>query len=104
MDVKPSQTFFVQGDPADSVFYLQSGRAKLTVVSQSGKEVTITLLSDGDSVGEESLAAVPGLRLATATAINLRMALKIGRAEMVRVMHDEPAFADIFLSSWWRAA
>jgi CRP-like cAMP-binding protein len=94
--VKPSQTFFTQGDPADSVFYLRSGRAKVTVVSQSGKEATITLLTGGDFVGEESLAAVPGQRLATATAINPCVALKIGRAEMVRVMHDEPAFADIF--------
>jgi CRP-like cAMP-binding protein len=68
IDLKPEQTFFTQGDPADSVFYLQSGRAKLTVVSQNGKEATITLLSAGDFVGEESLAAVPGLRLATATA------------------------------------
>jgi CRP-like cAMP-binding protein len=97
VDVKPNQTFFAQGDPADSVFYLQSGRAKLTVVSHEGKEATITLLSAGDFVGEESLAAVPGLRLATATAINTCMALRIGRHEMIRVMHQEPAFADIFL-------
>jgi len=96
IDVKPGQTFFTQGDPADSVFYLRSGRAKVTVVSQSGKEATITLLTGGDFVGEESLAAVPGQRLATATAINPCVALKIGRAEMVRVMQDEPAFADIF--------
>ena len=96
VDVKPNQTFLVQGDPASSVFYLQSGRAKLTVVSHDGKEATITLLSAGDFVGEESLAAVPGLRLSTATAVNDCMALKIGREEMVRVMHDEPAFADLF--------
>jgi len=96
IDVKPSQTFFTQGDPADSVFYLESGRAKLTVVSHEGKEATITFLSTGDFVGEESLAAVPGQRLATATATNPCVALKIGRADMVRVMHDEPACADIF--------
>jgi CRP-like cAMP-binding protein len=97
IDVKPTQTFFTQGDPADSVFYLESGRAKLTVVSQNGKEATITLLSAGDFVGEESLAAVPGLRLATASAVNSCVALKITRKEMSRVMHDEPAFADFFL-------
>jgi CRP-like cAMP-binding protein len=97
VEVKPNQTFFVQGDPADSVFYLESGRAKLTVVSHEGKEATITLLSAGDFVGEESLAAVPGSRLATATAVEACMALGIGREEMVRVMHDEPAFADMFL-------
>jgi CRP/FNR family cyclic AMP-dependent transcriptional regulator len=97
IDVKPDQTFFAQGDPADSVFYLQSGRAKLTVVSHNGKEATITLLSAGDFVGEGALAAVPGLRLSTATAVNQCTALKISRYEMTRVMHDEPAFADIFL-------
>jgi CRP/FNR family transcriptional regulator, cyclic AMP receptor protein len=96
-DLKPNETFFVQGDPADSVFYLQSGRAKLTVVSHNGKEATITLLSSGDFVGEESLATVPGLRLATATAINTCMALRIGREEMIRVMHLEHTFSDMFL-------
>jgi CRP-like cAMP-binding protein len=96
-DVKPKENFFVQGEPADSVFYLQSGRAKLTVVSHEGKEATITLLSAGEFVGEESLAAIVGLRMATATAMNTCTAIKIGRNEMVRVMHDEPAFADLFL-------
>src|ERR1035437_5085998 len=98
IDVKPNQTFFVQGDPADCVFYLQSGRAKLTVVSHNGKEATITLLSAGEFVGEESLAAVPGLRLSTATAVSECMALKIGREEMIRVMHQEHAFSDLFFS------
>jgi CRP-like cAMP-binding protein len=97
MEFKPKETFFVQGDPSDSVFFLRSGRAKLTVVSQFGKEATITLLSSGDFVGEESLAAVAGLRLSTATAMNTCTALKIGRGEMIRVMHDEPVFADVFL-------
>ena len=96
-DVKPKETFFVQADPADSVFYLQSGRARLTVVSHEGKEATIALLSVGDFVGEESLAAVPGLRLATATAISSCMALRIGREEMIRVMHQEHTFSDLFL-------
>ena len=96
-DVEPNQNFFVQGDPADSVFYLQHGRAKLTVVSHEGKEATITLLSGGDFVGEESLAAMPGLRLATATATNTCMALKIEREEMIRVIHLEHEFSDLFL-------
>ena len=97
IELKPKQTFFCQGDPADSVYYLQKGRAKVTVVSQRGKEATIALLSTSDFVGEESLAAISGLRLATATAVNTCTALKIGRNEMIRVMHDEPAFADLFL-------
>ena len=97
IDLQPKDSFFCQGDKADSVFYLQRGRAKLTVVSQIGKEATITLLSAGEFVGEESLAAIVGLRLATATAVTTCTALRIGRDEMVRVMHDEPAFADLFL-------
>jgi CRP-like cAMP-binding protein len=96
-DLVPGETFFTQGDPADSVYYLQSGRAKLTVVSHQGKEATITLLSGGDFVGEESLAAVPGLRLATATALNTCVALRIAREEMIQVMHQEHTFSDLFM-------
>lgn len=94
--LQPKETFFSQGDSANTVFYLQTGRAKLTVVAQNGKEATITLLSDGDFVGEESLASIPGLRMATASAVNSCVALKIAREEMVRVMHAEPLFADLF--------
>ncbi len=97
VELQAKQAFFSQGDPADSVFYLQKGRAKLTVVSQNSKQATITLLSPSDFVGEESLAAILGLRLATATAISACTALKIDRSEMIRVMQDEPAFADIFV-------
>jgi CRP-like cAMP-binding protein len=95
--LEPKERFFSQGDLADTIFYLQQGRAKLTVVAQNGKEATITLLSVGDFVGEESLASMPGLRLATASALNTCVALKITRDEMTRVMHDEPSFADFFL-------
>jgi CRP/FNR family cyclic AMP-dependent transcriptional regulator len=95
---KPKQPFFSQGNPADSIFYLQKGRAKLTVVSKNGKEATITLLGSGDFVGEESIAAIVGLRMATATAITACIALKIERQEMIRVMHEEHSFSDLFLS------
>jgi CRP/FNR family cyclic AMP-dependent transcriptional regulator len=94
---KPKQLLFSQGDPADSIFYLQRGRAKLTVVSAAGKEATITLLTVGDFVGEESIAGVGGLRLATATAITACTALKIERGEIIRVLHEEHAFSDLFL-------
>ena len=97
LEMGPKETFFMQGDPADSVFYLQKGRAKL-VVSNMGKEATVSLLSGGEFVGEESLAAMHGLRLATAVAINACTALTIDREEMIRVMHREPAFADMFLN------
>jgi CRP/FNR family cyclic AMP-dependent transcriptional regulator len=97
VQLKAQEVFFSQGNAADSIFYLQKGRARLTVVSAAGKEATITLLSAGDFVGEESLAGAVGLRLATATAISACTALKIERAEMIRVMHEEHAFSDLFL-------
>jgi CRP/FNR family cyclic AMP-dependent transcriptional regulator len=96
--LKAKQPFFVQGDASDSVFYLQKGRAKLTVVSNVGKEATITLLSPGEFVGEEAVAAVAGSRLATAVAITACTALKIDRTEMIRVIHEEHAFSDLFLA------
>jgi CRP/FNR family cyclic AMP-dependent transcriptional regulator len=94
---KPKQLLFSQGDPADSMFYLQRGRAKLTVVSAAGKEATITLLTAGDFVGEESIAGAVGRRLATATAMSACTALKIEREEVIRVLHEEHAFSDLFL-------
>ncbi len=97
IQLKPKQAFFSQGNPSDSVFYLQKGSAQLTVISKSGKEATIALLSVGDFVGEESIAGVLGLRLATATAITACTALKIERGEMLRVLHEEHAFSDLFL-------
>jgi len=95
--LKTKEAFFTQGDPADCVFYMQSGRAKLTVISKEGKEATIALLSVGDFVGEDSMAGTPGLRMATASAITPCSALKIERTEMIRVMHEEHAFSDLFL-------
>lgn len=97
IQLAPKDTFFSQGAPADSVFYLQKGHAKVTVVSATGKEATITLLSAGDFVGEESLAAIAGVRLATATAVTACTALKISRQEMIHVMHEEHSFSDLFL-------
>jgi CRP/FNR family cyclic AMP-dependent transcriptional regulator len=91
------QRFFSQGDPADSIYYLQKGHARVTVVSPAGKEAIIMLLSAGDFVGEESLAAVHGRRLATATALTDCTALEIMREDMVRAMHEDPDFSDVFL-------
>ena len=97
VQLEPKETFYSQGDPADSIFYLQKGRAKITVVSKTGKEATIAILSAGDFVGEGALVAVPGQRLSTATAIMACTALKIGREEMIRVMHEERELSDLFL-------
>jgi CRP-like cAMP-binding protein len=97
VQLEPKETFYSQGDPADSIFYLQKGRAKITVVSKTGKEATIAILSAGDFVGEGALVAVPGQRLSTATAIVACTALKISREEMIRVMHEERELSDLFL-------
>src|ERR1035438_2925480 len=97
VQLEPKQNFFSQGDPADSVFYLQRGRARVTVVSTAGKEATITLLTAGEFVGEGALAAVPGLRLSTATAITDCSALKIGWEEMTPMMHEQPKFSELFM-------
>jgi len=98
IEYNPQERLFSQGEPADAIFFLQKGRAKVTVVSKAGKEATITLVSAQDFVGEEGLAAVAGLRLATATATTACTVLKIMRAEMVRAMHEEHEFADLFVS------
>ncbi|HME57128.1 MAG TPA: Crp/Fnr family transcriptional regulator [Terracidiphilus sp.] len=97
IQLAPKQTFFIQGDPADSVFYLQKGRARVTVVSEIGKEATIALVPEGEFIGEGALAVIPGLRLSTATAITDCTSLKIVREEMIRAMHEEPDFSDLFM-------
>jgi CRP-like cAMP-binding protein len=97
VQLEPKQTLFSQGDRADSVFYLQDGKVKITVVSQAGKAATIAILSAGEFAGEESLIDDHGLRLAAATAIADCTLLKIDREEMIRAMHEEQEFADLFL-------
>jgi CRP/FNR family cyclic AMP-dependent transcriptional regulator len=94
--LQPKQVFFSQGSPADSIFYLRTGSAKLTVVSREGKEATVALLSSGEFIGEESLASVGGLHLATASALDVCTALQIAREEMIRVMHEERSFSEIY--------
>ena len=95
--LKALAKFFTQGSESNHVFYLQSGRAKLTVLSKGGKEATITLLAAGDFIGEEAVVAAGGLRMATATAITSCTAMRIDREEMVRVLHTEHAFSDHFV-------
>lgn len=97
VELNPQETLFCQGDVADSVYYLQKGRVKLSVVSHNGKEATITLLSAGDFVGEDAVAAVAGPRTATSTAISTCTALKIGRSEMIRMLREEPGVTDVFV-------
>jgi CRP/FNR family cyclic AMP-dependent transcriptional regulator len=94
---KAKDVFFSQGSSADSVFFLQKGQARLTVVSRAGKEATITLLAVGDFIGEESVAAVLGPRLATATAVTACTALKIERKAMIHAINRERELASVFM-------
>ena len=91
------QIFFSQGSPANSVFYLQTGRAKLTVIAKNGKEATVTLLAAGDFFGEEAIAGAGTLRTVTASAITACTALKIATAEILRVLQAEHKFSTFFV-------
>jgi len=93
----PNQFIFHQGDPADLVYYIQAGSAKLTVTSEDGKEAVVAVLTAGDFVGE-GCANGETVRLTTATALTECSILQITKAEITRVIHDEPAFADFFIS------
>jgi CRP-like cAMP-binding protein len=95
--LKAKQVFSSQGDRADCLFYLQTGRAKLTIVSKGGKEATVTLLAPGDFFGEECMAGSNELRTTSATAINICVVLKIDCEELTRVLHEENAFSDSFV-------
>jgi CRP-like cAMP-binding protein len=97
VQLKPKQVFFSQGSSANAIFYLRTGRAKLTVVSHEGKEATIALIPAGEFVGEESLASVGALHMATASAITACTALKIEREEMIRMMHQEHSLSEMYL-------
>jgi CRP/FNR family transcriptional regulator, cyclic AMP receptor protein len=92
-----TQTIFVQGDSSDTVFYIQKGKVKLTVVSKVGKEATIGILNDGDFFGEGCLAGQP-LRLCSATAMTESTVMKIDKKSMVEVLHREHAFSDTFVA------
>lgn len=98
IDLKKNGTIFSQGDAADSVFYVQKGKVRLTVVSKRGKEATIALLGDGDFVGEECIAAIQPQRMATATALTPAAVLRIERHEMVRVLSRERALSEVFVA------
>ena len=98
IELEKRNTVFSQGDAADAVFYIQRGKVKLTVVSERGKEATIALLGPGDFVGEECIAAIQPQRLSTAVALTPCTILRISRKEMVRVLDEEKAFSEVFVS------
>jgi CRP/FNR family transcriptional regulator, cyclic AMP receptor protein len=97
-DLKKGQNIFSQGDAANAVFYVQKGKVKLTVISKRGKEATIALLGSGSFLGEECIAAIQPQRMATATTLTPSTILRIERKEMVRVLHEEKLFSEVFVS------
>ena len=96
-EFKKKETIFSQGDPCRSVFYIQKGGVRLSVVNESGKEAVVAVLGPGDFVGEGCLAGQP-IRIGTATAIAPTTALVIEKSEMVRVLHSEHEFSDRFIT------
>lgn len=91
------QVIFAQGDPADAVFYVQTGRVKLTIVSGQGKEAVVGIYSATDFFGEASLAGQP-LRIATATAMSECLIVRLAKSAMIRMLHDEPTFSELFVA------
>ena len=96
-DYRKNQIVYTQGEPADSVFYIQSGKVKKTVVSEHGKEAVVALLGTGDFFGEGCLTGEP-LRLATVSAMTECVIVRIAKADIIRVIHKEPAFAELFIA------
>jgi CRP/FNR family cyclic AMP-dependent transcriptional regulator len=94
---KINQIVFSQGEPADSIFYVQGGKVKVTVISEQGKEAIVAILGIGDFCGEGCLAGQP-LRMATAAATEESSIMRLEKAAMIRILHDEPEFSERFMS------
>jgi CRP/FNR family cyclic AMP-dependent transcriptional regulator len=93
----PKAIIFAQGDAADAVYYIKSGKIKLTVVSKQGREAVVALLGRDEFVGEGCLIGQPK-RLATATAMTGCETMRVEMLEIHRVLRDEPAFSQMFIS------
>jgi CRP/FNR family cyclic AMP-dependent transcriptional regulator len=94
---RQGERVFSQGKPADAVFYIQKGKVKVTVVSEQGKEAVVAILGLDEFCGEGCLTGQP-LRLATATAMTDCEVMRLEKSTMVRVLHEEPAFSEMFVS------
>ncbi len=95
--VPKKQSIFTQGDTADAVFYIQTGKVKLTVVSKEGKEATIGILKEGDFFGEGALAGQM-VRMGSATAMTDCEVLRVNKKAMMEAVHGEHAFSDLFVA------
>jgi CRP-like cAMP-binding protein len=95
--VPKKRTIFTQGEAADAIFYIQTGQVRLTVVSQSGKEATVGILNVGDFFGEGALAGQPR-RMGSASALTDCNLLRIEKTAMMRALHQQHAFSDLFVA------
>jgi CRP-like cAMP-binding protein len=98
VEFKKGQTIFSQGDPAETVLYIQSGQIKLQVISSGGKEAIIALLGSEDFLGEECVASGQPLRMASAVSLTGCTLLQIEKHEMIRSLHEDHALSDIFVA------
>jgi CRP/FNR family transcriptional regulator, cyclic AMP receptor protein len=96
-EYRKDQIVYRQGDPADSVFFIQSGKVKKTVVSEQGKEAVVAVLGADDFFGERCLAGYE-LRLTTVSAMAKCVIARISKTDITRVIHEEPTFAELFIS------
>jgi len=92
-----NQIIFSQGELADSVFYIHDGKIKVTVISEQGKEAVVAILGPDEFCGEGCLAGQPR-RMATATAMSDCEIMRLEKRAVVRILHDEPAFSEMFVS------
>ena len=97
LEFQKNQKIFVQGDVADTVFYIQKGRVKLTVLSEQGKEAVVGILEPGQFFGEGCLNGHP-LRIATTTAMEACLITSITRKAMIDLLHKEPKFSEMFMA------
>jgi len=97
LECRRREKIYTQGEPSNSVFYIQNGGVKLSVVNKFGKEAVLAILGPGDFFGEGGLAG-QRLRMRAATAITHTTLLVIGMKEMIHVLHTEHAFSDRFLN------
>ncbi len=94
---RKNRKVFSQGDPADAVFYIQDGKVRVCVVSELGKEAVVALHGQGDFFGEGCLSGQP-LRLATVIAMSDCVITRLDKAAIIRALHDEPEFSEMFMA------
>jgi len=94
---RADESIYIQGEPADAIYYIREGKVKLTVLSKQGKEAVVAILKDGDFFGEGCLAGQQ-VRMGTAVAISECSIMKLEKAAVLKLLHEEPSFSDLFVA------